>query len=141
MEVNVNYLAVLLGAIASMIVGFVYYNPSVAGKAWMKETGYKPDALKKEQKEMGKYYGLSFVLALLTAYVLTHVMVFSMNFYNYPPVTTGVMSAFYMWLGFVLPVQATDQIFGKKNFKLLAINSGYQLLALLAMGLVIGFLN
>ena len=66
---------------------------------------------------------------------------FSMNFYNYPPVTTGVMSAFYMWLGFVLPVQATDQIFGKKNFKLLAINSGYQLLALLAMGLVIGFLN
>ena len=51
------------------------------------------------------------------------------------------MSAFYMWLGFVLPIQATDQIFGKKNFKLLAINSGYQLLALLAMGLVIGFLN
>ena len=141
MEVNVNYLAVLLAAIASMIVGFVYYNPSVAGKAWMKETGYKPDALKKEQKEMGEYYGLSFVLALLTAYVLTHVMVFSMNFYNYPPVTTGIMSAFYMWLGFVLPVQATDQIFGKKNFKLLAINSGYQLLALLAMGLVIGFLN
>ena len=80
MEVNVNYLAVLLAAIASMIVGFVYYNPSVAGKAWMKETGYKPDALKKEQKEMGKYYGLSFVLALLTAYVLTHVMVFFYEF-------------------------------------------------------------
>lgn len=141
MNVEVNYLSVLLAAVASMIIGFLYYSPSVMGKPWMKEMGLTSDSLKKAQQEMGKLYGVSFVLALVSAYVLTHVMAFSLNFYGYPPVTTGLTSGFYMWLGFVMPVQATDQIFGKKNWKLLALNTGYQLLSLLVMGTVLGYLS
>ena len=141
MNVDVNYLAVLLAAVASMMVGFLYYSPSALGKPWMKEMGLTSESLKKAQKEMGKLYGFSFVLALISAYVLTHVMAFSLNFYQYPPVTTGLTSGFYMWLGFAMPVQATDQIFGKKNWKLLAINTGYQLVSLLSMGLVIGLIG
>lgn len=51
---------------------------------------------------------------------------------------TGLTSAFWMWLGFVMTVQLTGTIFGDKNFKLFAIDTGYQLVALLGMGVVLG---
>ncbi len=141
MEITVNYVAVLLAAVASMALGFLWYSSVVLGKPWMKLKGYTQESLKSEQKKMGKLYGLSFVVALITAYVLSHVMALSTNFYGYDPVTTGVTSAFWMWLGFVLPVQVTATIFGDKKWQLLGIDTGYQLVSLLAMGVVLGLLG
>jgi hypothetical protein len=85
-------------------------------------------------------YALSFVASLVTAYVLSHVMTLSESYFGYAPVTAGLTSAFFMWIGFVAPVQMTDIIFGSKKWKLFAINTGFQLAALLAMGVVIGLL-
>ncbi len=145
MNVEVNYLAVLLAAVASMVVGFVWYSPMLFGKQWSKLMGFTTEGIKKAQKEMGKWYGVSFVLALVTAYVLTHVMAMAMNFFHYSPVSTGLTSAFWMWLGFIMPVQATGVIFGKEHgkdqWKIFGINTGYQLVSLLVMGVVIGFLG
>lgn len=137
MNVEVNYVAVLVAAIAAMALGFVWYSPMVLGKPWMKAKGYTPEQLKEEQKKMGPLYGLSFVLALITAYILTHIIAFSLNFYHYPELQTGLTSAFWVWLGFVMPVQTADEIFGSKNWKLLAINTAYQLVSLLVMGVVL----
>lgn len=124
-----------------MAFGFAWYSPFVLGKQWMKEKGLSKEHLKKAQKEMGKWYGISFVVSLVTAYVLSHVMTLSLNFYQYPELQTGLTSAFWMWLGFVMPVQLTATIFSeKKNFKLFGIDTGYQLVSLLAMGIVIGLL-
>jgi hypothetical protein len=83
---------------------------------------------------------MSFVLSLVTAYVLAHVMALSENFYHNPMMTTGLMTAFWSWLGFVMPVQLTAAIFGDKNFKLFGIDTGYQLVSLLAMGVVLALL-
>lgn len=140
MEVSVNYLAVLVAGIVSMAVGFAWYSPYVLGKPWMKEKGYTPEALKKEQKKMGPLYGVSFVLGLVMAYVLTHVMVMGQAYFETDFLFSGVTSAFWMWIGFVFPVMATGQIFGEKNWRLLGIDSGYQLASLLTMGVVIGLM-
>ncbi|MBI2049455.1 DUF1761 domain-containing protein [Candidatus Roizmanbacteria bacterium] len=140
MEIQVNYIEVLIAGAISMGLGFFWYSPGVLGKQWMKEKGLNSEKLKKEQKEMGKLYIFSFVLALITAYVLSHVMNLSSNFFGYPMIQTGITSAFWMWLGFVMPVQATTTIFGNKNWKLFGIDTGYQLVSLLAMGVVIGSL-
>lgn len=139
MNVEVNYMAVLLAAVAAMTVGFVWYGP-LFGKPWMKMKGFTKESMEKAKKGMGMMYGLTFILSLLMAYILTHVMVFSMNFYHYAAVQTGLTSAFWMWLGFVFPVQATYTIFGDKNVKLLAIDTGHHLAALLAMGAIIGMM-
>lgn len=139
MNIDVNYIGVLVAAVVSMVVGFLWYSPVLFGKPWMKLMGYTADGLKKAQKEMGKLYGVSFVLSLITAYILTHVMALSINFYHYSALSTGVISAFWMWLGFVMPVQATGETFGGKKWKLFAINTGYQLAAMLVMGVVISF--
>ena len=138
MNISVNFLAVLIAAVAAMAVGFLWYSQALFGKPWMKLMGYTAESMKGAQKEMGKTYGISFVLALVTAYVLSHVMGLSMNFFHYTGVSTGLTSAFWMWLGFVMPVQLTEVLFGRKVLNLFAINTGYQLASLLVMGIVLG---
>lgn len=140
MNIEVNYLAVLIAAAASMVVGFLWYGPYLLGNMWMKEKGLSKESMKESQKEMGKLYGLSFLFSLVTAYVLSHVMSLSEFFFGYPIIQTGITTAIWMWLGFVLPVQVTATIFGTKNWKLLGIDTGYQLAALLVMAVVIAML-
>lgn len=140
MNIEVNYLAVLIAGVATMVVGFLWYGPMLFAKPWMKLMGHTKESLEKEKTNMGKTYGTSFVLALVTAYVLSHVMSLSQAFYNTSPVMTGLTSAFWMWLGFIMPVQATDVLFGSKKFKLFLINTGYQLASVLVMGLLLGLM-
>ena len=140
MNIEVNYLAVFLAAVVAMSLGFFWYSEMAFGKAWMKLKGYTKESMKQAQKEMGKLYGLSFVAALVTGYVLTHVMILADNFYFYPSLYNGLSTAFWMWLGFVMPVQLTATIFGEKKWKLFGIDTGYQLVSLLLMGLVISYL-
>lgn len=140
MDFQVNWVAVLLAAVVNMIIGFAWYSPMLFAKPWMKLKGYTAEGLKKEQSEMGKWYGVSFVLALINAFVLSHVMMLSENFYHYDSITTGVMSAFWIWFGFVGPVMLLGQIFGEKKWKLWGIDTGYQLVSLIAMGIVLAIL-
>jgi hypothetical protein len=140
MDVSVNYVALVLAAVASLILGFVWYSKMLFGTPWMKEMGLSSDSMKKAQKELGKLYGLSFVVSIVTAYVLSHVMTLSMSYFNTSPLTTALNTSFWMWLGFMMPVQLTGEIFGGKNWKLLAINTGYQLVSLVLMGVVIALL-
>ena len=138
MEPSINYLAVFLGGIASMLVGFIWYSGAVFGKKWARLMGYTDQSLKEAQKEMGMLYGVSFVLAILTTYILAHVVDLSLYFYGNPPIQTGLTSAFFMWLGFIMPVQVTGEIFGAKRWKVFQINTGYQLASLLAAGFIMG---
>ncbi len=137
MNIEVNYIALVAAGVVSMVVGFLWYGPMLFAKPWMKLMGHSAETMKKAQKEMGKYYALSFAASLLTAFVISHTLTLSENFYHYPPLSTALNTAFWVWLGFVMPVQLTDTIFGSKKWKLFAINTGYQLVSLLAMALVI----
>lgn len=140
MNVEVNFVAILIAGVVSMALGFLWYSV-LFKKPWMKERGFTEESLKKAQREMGKLYGISFVVSLISAYMLSHVMTLSMNFYHYSGLETGCTTAFFMWLGFTMPVQLTATLFSdKKNWKLFAYDTGYQLVALVGMGVVLGLL-
>lgn len=139
--IPVNYLSIFLGAVASMMVGFLWYSPLMFAKPWTKLMGLNPKDLKSAQKTMGGMYVLAFVASMVTAYVLTHTMFLSRNFYGNPPVLTGITTAFFVWLGYVAPVQLTDVIFGGKQWKLWLINTGYQLASVMAMAIVVGLMS
>src|SRR3989344_4363837 len=138
MDITVNYVALLAAGVISMGVGFLWYSPVLFAKPWMKLMGYTAESLQQKQKEMAKMYMLSFIATLVTAYMLSHVMTLSINTFGFNSVMTGFTTAFSIWLGFVAPVQLTDVLFGSKKWSLFAINTGYQLVSLLAMGVVIG---
>lgn len=141
MDVSVNYLAVILAGVGATVLGFIWYSPILFAKPWMKLMGYTQAGLKEDQKNMSKYYLVSVILSFVTAYVLSHVMTLSDNFFHYPALQTGLMSAFFMWLGFIMPTQATGTIFGDKKWALFGINTGYQLASVLVMGVVLALLG
>lgn len=138
MMVEVNYLTVFLAAVASMVVGFLWYSPILFAKPWMKEMGLTDKHMKDAQSKMGKMYALSFVFSFVTAYVLYHVVTMGAYFTQTSGLNPALQGAFWSWLGFIMPVQATDVLFGGKSWKLFYINTGYQLAALLAMGVTFG---
>lgn len=134
--VPINVVAILFAGIASMVVGFLWYSPVLFGSQWMKLSGFTKEKMAKA--DMTKTYGLSFVMALVTAFILTHAEVFASSYLGEKGLFLGVMTAFWNWLGFVMPVQLTSWMFEGKPFQLFLINTGYQLASLLAMGMLIG---
>lgn len=141
MTPNVNLIALIVAVVASMAVGFLWYSPLLFGAQWSKLMGFTKESLKKAQQSMGPMYGLSALAALVTAFVLTHLIAQAEKYYGMDRLTTGVMTAFWGWLGLVAPVQMTDVIFGNKKWSLFAINTGYQLASLLVMGTIIALLG
>src|SRR3974390_302190 len=134
---GVNLWSVLAAAVAAMIVGFLWYSPALFVKPWTVAMGYDPeDKTKMEElrKGAGRTYGIAFAVSLITAFVLGKIIyTFTINSPLY-----GMKVGLAAWAGFVMPVQLTDQMFGRRPFRLFLINTGYQLVCLLAMGAILG---
>jgi len=133
---HLNLLAVLVAAISTMVVGFIWYSPILFAKPWMREMGYDPDdkvKIKEMQKSAGPAYFGSFVASLITAFVLA----LFFHWLRVGSLHNGLITAFHVWLGFVATVQFTDALFQKKSMKLFAINTGFQLVCFLAMGAIL----
>jgi hypothetical protein len=50
----------------------------------------------------------------------------------------GMKVAVFLWMGCILPVQATQAAFELRGYGLFALNSGFWLLAMLLMGAIVG---
>jgi len=75
---GVNLWAVLLSALATMVVGFVWYSPLLFARPWTILMGYDPDdkaKMAEMQKSAGPSYMLSLVASLLSAAVLGKIIV------------------------------------------------------------------
>jgi hypothetical protein len=53
-------------------------------------------------------------------------------------VSDGLKAGFLVWLGFVITTNSSQPIFEGRPMKLFQINMGYQLVAFLLMGAIIG---
>ncbi|MBZ5722491.1 MAG: DUF1761 domain-containing protein [Acidobacteriia bacterium] len=133
---GINLWPVLVAAVATMVVGFLWYSPLLFARPWMLLMGYDPDdkaKVQEMQKSAGKSYAISFVASLVSAFVLAKIIdVTSVNTVLY-----GMKVGFAVWVGFVATVQLTEVLFAKKPTKLYFINTGYQLVCYLAMGAIL----
>jgi hypothetical protein len=140
MEIPVNYLVVFAAAVSNMVVGFLWYGP-LLGKKWAALMGWgsmSAEQVAAKKKMATSSYAISFVGALVMAYVLAHVIFFA-NVYATGGLHSGLASGFIMWLGFVAPVTIGSVVWDGKPWMLWAINSGYYLAALLVMGAILGY--
>ncbi len=138
MDVQVNYLAVLLAAVSAMVLGSIWYAKPVLGNTWAKLVGLNDEKLK---KGAAKAMTTAFVCALLTAYVLAHVTYLSNRFFGHSFMQDAVSTAFWLWLGFSATSVVMHDAFEKRTVKLTLINAGYGLVNFLVMGVIIGWLK
>jgi hypothetical protein len=131
-----NWLAILVAAVATMILGFLWYSPLLFAKPWMREMAYDPNDKAKTQemqKSAGPAYAGSFVASLISACTLALIF----HAMRTDSLHHGLMASFHIWLGFVATVQFTGALFTRQSMKLFAINTGYQLVCYLAMGAIL----
>ena len=134
---GVNVLAVLVCAVATMVVGFVWYSPMLFANPWMKLMGYDPNdkaKIAEMQKSAGPSYGMSFIASILAAFVLGKLI----SVAGFSTAFDGLKIGLVVWLGFVTTVQLTSALFSRQPNKLYMINTGYQLVCYVVMGAILG---
>jgi hypothetical protein len=130
----VNYLTVIVCAVASMIIGSLWYSPLLFGNIWMKLQGFsKKDMNKAKQAGMWKLYLAAFIGSLVTASVLGYLIdIVGKN------VSTGILLAFLAWLGFVATTLLGNVLWEGKSVAVYVLNILYYLVNLVVMGLILG---
>jgi hypothetical protein len=134
-NVAVNFWAVLASAVASMVVGSIWYGP-MFGKMFMAAMGmdkWSPEKQDAEKKKMTKLYLGQFLASLVMFYVLAWLM----GALGAKSPMSGVTVAFWVWLGFVVPVKFGDALWGGK-MTMFWLGAGNMLLTLLVAGAIIG---
>ena len=132
---SVNYWAILVCAIVSMVIGSIWYGP-LFGKMFMKEMGmdqWTPEKQQAMKKSMGLSYALQFVASLVMFFVLSYLM----RGLGQISVQGGIMVALWVWVGFVVPLALGNAIWGGKK-TLFWLSIGNMLLTLVASGAIIG---
>jgi len=127
----INYLAVVVGAVAGFALGWGWY--TVFGKAWMTALGKSKEECEKGQRSLTPLI-IAAVSCLLMAWMLAGLMGHLANV----TIRGGVISAVFVWIGFVLTTVATNHAFEGMKPLVTAIDAGHWLAVLILMGAIIG---
>lgn len=153
---EMNYLAILVAALSSFVVGFIWYNPKVFGTIWMTEIGMTEE--KAKQGNMAKIFGLTFVFALIFAFMMNTITIHQIGalqlaggnendeaFLAYMQVhgemfrtfKHGALHGFMAGLFLALPIVGTNALFEQKSWKYIFVTSGYWVVVMTVMGAII----
>lgn len=127
---EINYWAVIVAALSGFAVGALWYGP-LLGRQWMTASGVTEADVK--DTNFPKLYGITFLMSLVSAYVLAHVV----SQFDATTVKAGAEAGFWLWLGFIVTVQMTDALFNRGSMRLVSIDAGYRLIWLVVMGVIL----
>lgn len=155
-----NFIALFVAAIVTLIVGFIWYNPKVFGKIWMRENNLTEEDLKKGN--MLKIFGLTYIFSLMISVTLMSLTIHqsgAIGMVGGPPQIDkalpsfaafmkdygmafrtfkhGALHGFMSGLFFAFPLIGINGLFERKSWKYIFINSGYWIVSLALMGGII----
>lgn len=128
---HINWLAVVAAAISTFVLGGLWYSPALFGRAWMSVNNLGKTELAKSN--MGKIFGLSFVIALVMASNLAAFLAEPRTNASW-----GAAAGFLAGFGWVALGIATIALFERRSFKYVLINGGYMTVSFVVMGVIIG---
>jgi hypothetical protein len=134
---GVNYWAILIGALAAWAFGAFYY--MILSRPWIAAQGKTPEEFQAAQAgpRGAKFYApfvLSFVAEVIMGWTLAGIMMHI----GAMTVRGGLISAGFVWFGFVLTTLTVNNAFSMRRPLLTAIDAVHWLGALLIIGAVVG---
>lgn len=136
---SINWLAVVVCVILSMVVGFLWFNPKTFFPIWWKAIGKSErDADPGMGAAMGMTWGLT-ILASVVQVVFMALMVNAMGSMTPggPTLASGAMAGFILWFGFVVPTSITNKIFAGQ-LKAWVLEMGPHLIDFVLFGAILG---
>jgi hypothetical protein len=122
LEGKVNWLAIIIAAIANMVIGFLWYGTWAFGKSWMTLSGREMG----QGTQPGPLYALTAVAAVVQAITMSW-------FVAQTGATSGAAGAIvglYVGMGIVAAAMFAEVLFAGRHPRLFAITAGYSILAL-----------
>ena len=130
MGLDISWLGVLLAALATFVVGGLWYSVLFA-KVWQREAGVTDDQLKRGTVRV--FVG-SFLLGLVMAVVLA-------AFIGDGGAGFGALAGLAAGAAWVAAALGINYLFERRSLTLFAINASYNVVAFTAMGAIIGALQ
>lgn len=120
---------VLLGAVASFLVGWLWYSKKGFGDAWKREMGFSGESENYDKKAMMKTMSIGFVADLVKAFCLVF-LTFALGLNQF-------FLSIIIWIGFIVPPVLSSVLYEKRSWRLFFISALYQLASLIAMSAII----
>jgi hypothetical protein len=131
----VNYWAVLVCAIASMVVGSIWFGP-LFGKMYMGLMGMDQWSPEK-RAEMKKSMTLTYIWQFIASLVMFYVFAYLAGRLNIMTVMGYLKLAVLAWIGFIVPLKLGDALWGGK-MAMFWLAIGNSLITLLVGGAILG---
>jgi hypothetical protein len=130
---DVNWIAVGLCAVSSLVIGSLWYSPALFARQWQSAAGLSDEQA--QGGNMAMIFGGAFLLSLLAA------AVFAM--FLGPDMSVGAATAagFAAGLCWVAASYGINYLFERRPLRLWLINGGYHVLQFTAFGLILGLMR
>jgi len=158
MELEMNWLAILLAALSTLVMGFIWYNPKTFGNIWMRESGVTEEKMK--GANMALIFSLSFVYAIMISIILNFLTIHQwgavgmiggkynealpsyaafMNDYGtaFRTFKHGALHGFMSGVLLAFPLIATNAMYERRSFKYALVTSGFWIVCFTIMGGII----
>ena len=155
---EINFLALFVAALSTLVVGFVWYNPKVFGSIWMKESGMTEE--KMQGGNMLLIFGVSLLYAFLISFILQMLTIhqfgalgmvggdpsiakpsyeafmadYGMAFRSFKH---GALHGFMTGLFLALPIIGTNALYERRSFKYTLVTGGFWIVCFMIMGGII----
>jgi hypothetical protein len=137
MDFSVNYLAVLVAALAAFVIGFLWHGP-LFGKTWMSLMKITPAQMEKGKKDMeGKmplYLLVAFIQQLITAYVIAVLCTMT----GVIDAAGAILLAVFLWLGMQVTTQINGVLWEGRSVPLYLFNITYHFVSIMVITLIVG---
>jgi hypothetical protein len=128
---QINWLAVVAAALATFVVGGLWYSPVLFGKVWLKANGFTEAQAQSFNK--ARAFGGAFLLAL--------VMSANLAMFLADPTTTllwGMTAGALAGVGWVAAGLAVVALFENRSWSYILVNGGYLIVSFVLMGAILG---
>lgn len=132
---EINYWAVILATLSSMVVGSIWYTPRVFGNYWMKAANITPSG---EARDAIRPIAVTVVVSFITSWVLAGAAFISWDFYGGSFFVNSLLTAIILWAGFTAARFITHDAFDGRPAGLTVLNVAHEFVTIVIMSIIIG---
>lgn len=153
---EINFLALVLAALSTLVVGFIWYHPKVLGTIWMKESGTSME--KMQGTNMIAIFAMSLLYAFFISFMLQFLVIHQFGVFGtvegnvndpqyiefmkahgtaFRTFKHGALHGFITGLLFALPVIGVGALYERRSWKYVLIAGGYWVVTCMIMGGII----
>lgn len=132
----VNYYAVLVCGVASLMLGMFWYGP-LFGRIWMKQVGFTEKDMEEGKKKGMKGMLPSMIIAMIASMVMAFVLTNYLSYSGAVDMTKALIVGAFVWLGFYATSSISAVIWEKQTWTWYFINIGYQLVQILVFSAIL----